>query len=125
MNALRALDAELTHAEAERDAQLGDLAERLRPELSADPTFSRLYSDQSSPADIARKILTKRDALDLDRALLGPLRQADERIDALVTRSEMHLRALDVCDEDKVRQGYIWFIAFLVLALGLLVWHLA
>jgi hypothetical protein len=125
MNALRAIDDQIARAEAKRDAQLGELAERLRPELAADPTFSRLYSDQSSPADIARKILTKRDAIDLDPALLDPLRQADERLEALVRRSEMHLRALDVCDEDTIQQGYVWFVAFLVLVSGLAVWQLA
>lgn len=121
---LRVLDDELTRAEAERDALLADMVAPLQPTLERHPLFARYFPlrDGESLADLGRRVLASPGVVQPEPSLLDGVSRADERVRSLATQCELHLRALDACDEARVRQGYAWTAVLVVLGIGLLLW---
>jgi hypothetical protein len=58
-------------------------------------------------AEVARAVLASRCSMPVPDATLEALRQHDARVEAQAVRLEMHVRALDSHDREKVRQGII------------------
>lgn len=74
-------------------------------------------------ADVARAVLRAHGALPLDAPLLARVREADAKVSALVKRSELHLRALDAADAQKLRSGVGWLLVCLVALAALLAYR--
>lgn len=108
VSALGGANEELARAENDRDGQLSDMVNRLRPSLEEHPGFAQRPSlANATPPDVARAILAARGEIDVDAATLTSLRAADERVRSALKTSELHLRALDACDETKLQQGRV------------------
>lgn len=75
-------------------------------------------------SDVGRAVLAARGRVPVEPTTLSQIRVADARVSELWTRSELHLRALDACDADKVRQGQIGWVVLgtSAFALGLWTW---
>jgi hypothetical protein len=65
---------------------------------------------QSALADLGRAVLAARGGVTVDERTLETLRGADSAVLELAKKSELHLHALDACDNDKVNSGLAWIL---------------
>lgn len=86
------------------------VGERYRPVLSArqQGLGEAAAHRRNLLADVGRSVLATRGGVSVDEPTLEGLRQADSQVSALVKQSELHLRALDASDRDKVKSGFTW-----------------
>lgn len=132
LSELEAAGAALDQARAHRAAAerpLQDLEQRqqtpsrerpAQPESGAEQLGESELLQRTALVELARAVLALRGEVPVESRTLEPIRKADAEVTELLTRSELHLRALDVCDPDKLRQGQIGLVllGFCMLALG-------
>jgi hypothetical protein len=69
-------------------------------------------------ADVGRAVLASRGGVSVDERFLENLRRADAKVLELVKKSELHVVALDSCDDAKVKSGFAWIFGTLALLAG-------
>lgn len=88
------------------------------------PAASSSEKEQQPSAallDLGRAVLRLRGEIPIDSKALEPILRADAEVTKLLVGSELHLRALDACDPEKLRQGQIGWV---VVGLGVLTFTL-
>ena len=70
---------------------------------------------QNLLAEVGRAVLAARGGVDVDEPTLERLRAGQTEVFALVKKSELYLKALDSCDDEKVKSGFSWIIGTLAL----------
>ncbi|HEY8943286.1 MAG TPA: hypothetical protein VIM73_03440 [Polyangiaceae bacterium] len=135
MRTLRELDEQLSKAECAREELLCVLAERVKPLLAREPAFQAVLAglpgeDQmpqrrAALVNIARSVLATRGTIRVDADLLAAIRTADADANELIKQSELHLRALDACDAERVRQGQLLLVAAVLASLAFVAWKVS
>jgi hypothetical protein len=110
-------------AEFERKkSQLGDRFRRqldTRQQGVGEVTAQR----RAALADIGRLVLAARGGVSVDEGTLERLRESDATVLELARKSELHLHALDACDNDQVKSGLAWILAVFALIVALVVYR--
>lgn len=107
------------HADVEARRQLADIQKLERQKSAAGRALEKQLSARAAGvseaekqrrdalADVARAVLAARGALAVPEPLLQALREHDRAVEALAVRLEVHARALDSYDRERVKQGVI------------------
>jgi hypothetical protein len=134
--ALQEAERKLAAAEARREELLASITQRVRSEIERERSFQRALAPlqeierlngdsrarQRTPrelgaehrkalADVARAVLAASGIILLESSELEAIREADENVLRWLRESEIHLRALDACDDEKVQLGFAVLIA--------------
>jgi hypothetical protein len=100
-----------------KKAQLGDRYQRQLSEREQG-LDEAVTKRKNLLADVGRAVLASRGGVNVDERTLENLRRADSKVFELVKKSELHVVALDSCDNAKVKSGLVWIVATITLVVG-------
>lgn len=118
--------AELTRRSEQLERAKRDVARRYQQRLAprqegmGDVEKKR----RAALAEVGRGILAAAGGVPVAANTLKALAQAAANVAALAKRAELHLRALDAFDSEKVRSGFAWIVAALALVVGYFVYEM-
>ena len=125
---LETLQSELDNRKAAMKARTNDLNDLARSRARAEQDLKKPVAEREASLSetaarrrdallkVARSVLAAPGSVDVDAQTLAELTRADEQVLAHSKRSEMHLRALDAGDRERVRQG-IWLLGLMAAAI--------